>query len=80
MLWYLPSREVSLTPRAWGEGVDGLVQYGLQGLARAFGQAFAGDEQFRPPVGIGLVRSGALEASMTLTEAADVVGGPDLVA
>jgi hypothetical protein len=49
-----------LTPRARGEGVDGLVQYGLQGLARAFGQAFAGDEQFRPPVGRGEVEGRVL--------------------
>ncbi len=40
--------------------MDGLVQYGLQGLARAFGQAFAGDEQFRPPVGRGEVEGRVL--------------------
>src|SRR4029450_6301089 len=34
-----------------GEGVDGLVQHGLQGLAGTFGQALAGDEQLGPPAG-----------------------------
>jgi len=32
-----------------GEGVDGLVQDGFQGVAGAFGQALASDEQLRPP-------------------------------
>jgi hypothetical protein len=34
-----------LDPANMGQGVDSLMQHGLQGLARAFGQAFAGDEQ-----------------------------------
>jgi hypothetical protein len=43
-----------------GEGVDGLVQHGLRGLAGAFGQALAGDEQLGPPAGRRQIQSGAL--------------------
>ena len=35
-----------LDPAGVGQGVDGLMEHGLQGLAGAFGQGFAGDEQF----------------------------------
>jgi hypothetical protein len=43
-----------------GEGVDGLVEHGLQGLAGAFGQAFAGDEQLGLAAGRRPVEGGAL--------------------
>ena len=43
-----------------GEGVDGLVQHGLEGLAGAFGQALAGDEQLGLAAGRRQVKGGAL--------------------
>ena len=47
-------------PAGMGEGVDGLVEHGLQGLAGAFGQAFAGDEQLGLAAGRRPVEGGAL--------------------
>jgi hypothetical protein len=47
-----------------GEGVDSLMQYGLQGLARAFGQAFPSDEQLGPPAGRRQIQRGALASSV----------------
>src|SRR5215216_230233 len=43
-----------------GEGVDGLMEHGLQGLAGAFGQALAGDEQLGLARGRRQVEGGAL--------------------
>ena len=36
-----------LDPPDVGQGVDGLMEHGLQGLAGAFGQALAGHKQLR---------------------------------
>jgi hypothetical protein len=47
-------------PADMGEGVDGLVEHGLQGLVGAFGQALAGDEQLRLAPGRRRVEGGAL--------------------
>jgi hypothetical protein len=49
-----------LTPASISQGVDGLVQHGLQGLAGAFGQALAGDEQLRLAPGRREIERGAL--------------------
>jgi hypothetical protein len=43
-----------------GQGVDGLMQHGLQGLAGAFGQALAGHEQLGLASGRRQVQGGAL--------------------
>jgi hypothetical protein len=40
-----------LHPADMSQGVEGLMEHGLQGLAGAFGQALAGDEQLGPPAG-----------------------------
>jgi hypothetical protein len=43
-----------------GQGVDGLMEHGLQGLARALGQALAGDEQLGPAAGPQEIEGGAV--------------------
>ena len=47
-------------PADMGQGVDGLMEHGLQGLAGPFSQALAGDEQFRLAAGRRQVQGGAL--------------------
>jgi hypothetical protein len=42
-----------------GQAVDGLVQHGLEGLAGAFGQALAGDEQLRLAPGRRQIQGGS---------------------
>jgi hypothetical protein len=49
-----------LDPAGMSQGVDGLMEHGLQDLAGPFGQALAGDEQLRLAPGRRQVQGGAL--------------------
>jgi hypothetical protein len=49
-----------LDPADMGQGMDGLMQHGLQGLAGPFGQALAGDKQLGLAAGRRQVQGGAL--------------------
>jgi hypothetical protein len=49
-----------LDPTNMSEGVDGLMEHSLQGLAGPFGQAFPGHEQLGPPADHRQIQRGAL--------------------